>query len=44
MSSFARLGFAVLTALVMSVCFSATHTAFAQANGTSGIIISEFRF
>jgi len=44
MSSFARLGLAVTAALVMSVCFSATHTAIAQANGTSGIIISEFRF
>jgi hypothetical protein len=28
----------------MSVCFSATHSALAQANGSSGIIISEFRF
>jgi hypothetical protein len=27
----------------MSVCFSATRTALAQTNGTSGIIISEFR-
>jgi hypothetical protein len=44
MSSFGRFVFAVLAALVMSVCFSATHTALAQANGTSGIIISEFRF
>lgn len=44
MRSLARLSFAVLTALVMSVCFSATHTALAQTNGTSGIIISEFRF
>lgn len=43
MRSLARLSFAVLTALVMSVCFSATHTALAQTNGTSGIIISEFR-
>ena len=44
MRSLTRLCFAVLTALVMSVCFSATHTALAQTNGTSGIIISEFRF
>ena len=44
MRSLARLSFAVLTALVMSVCFSATRTALAQTNGTSGIIISEFRF
>ena len=44
MSSFTRLCFAVLTALVMSVCFSMTHTAMAQTNGNSGIIISEFRF
>ena len=44
MRSLARLSFAVLTALVMSVCFSATHTALAQGIGTSGIIISEFRF
>jgi len=44
MRSLARLSFAVLTALVMSVCFSATHTAYAQGIGTSGIIISEFRF
>jgi len=44
MSSFARLGLAVTAALIMSVCLSATHTARAQANGTSGIIISEFRF
>lgn len=43
MRSLARLSFAVLTALVMSVCFSATRTAVAQTNGTSGIIISEFR-
>jgi hypothetical protein len=43
MRSLARLSFAVLTALVMSVCFSATHTALAQTNGSSGIIISEFR-
>src|ERR1700730_10323746 len=43
MSSFARFGLAVLTALVMSVCFAATHTALAQANGSTGIIISEFR-
>jgi hypothetical protein len=43
MRSLARLSFAVLTALVMSVCFSATHTALAQTNGNSGIIISEFR-
>jgi len=43
MRSLARLSFAVLTALVMSVCFSATRTALAQTNGTSGIIISEFR-
>jgi hypothetical protein len=28
----------------MSVCFSATRTALAQGNGTSGILISEFRF
>jgi len=44
MRSLARLSFAVLTALVMSVCFSATHTALAQTNGSSGILISEFRF
>jgi hypothetical protein len=44
MSSFVRLIFSVLTALVLSVCFSATHSALAQANGTTGIIISEFRF
>ena len=44
MRSLARLSFAVLTALVMSVCFSATRTALAQTNGTSGIVISEFRF
>jgi hypothetical protein len=44
MSSYARLTFAVLAALVLSICFSATHSALAQANGTSGIIISEFRF
>jgi len=44
MRSLARLSFAVLTALVMSVCFSATHTALAQTNGSSGIVISEFRF
>jgi len=45
MRSLARLSFAVLTALVMSVCFSATHTALAQTNDSStGIIISEFRF
>src|SRR2546421_7745033 len=44
MRSLARLSFAVLTALVMSVCFSATRTALAQTNGTSGIMISEFRF
>ena len=44
MRSLARLSFAVLTALVMSVCFSATRTALAQTNGSSGIIISEFRF
>ena len=44
MRSFARLSFAILTALVMSVCFSATRTALAQTNGSSGIIISEFRF
>jgi hypothetical protein len=44
MSSFVRLIFAVLAALVMSVCFSATQSALAQANGTSGILISEFRF
>src|SRR5438309_1251442 len=44
MLSLARLSFAVLTALVMSVCFSATRTALAQTNGSSGIIISEFRF
>jgi len=44
MRSLARLSFAVLTALVMSVCFSATHTALAQTDGSSGIIISEFRF
>jgi len=43
MRSLARLSFAVLTALVMSVCFSATHTALAQGQGSSGIIISEFR-
>lgn len=43
MRSLARLSFAVLTALVMSVCFSATHTALAQTQGSSGIIISEFR-
>lgn len=43
MRSLARLSFAVLTALVMSVCFSATHTALAQAIGSSGVIISEFR-
>src|SRR6266852_202946 len=43
MRSLARLSFAVLTALVMSVCFSATRTALAQTNGSSGIIISEFR-
>jgi len=43
MRSLARLSFAVLTALVMSVCFSATRAALAQGNGTSGIIISEFR-
>lgn len=43
MSSFARLCFAVMTAFVMSVCFSATHTVSAQAPGNSGIIISEFR-
>jgi hypothetical protein len=43
MRSLARLSFAVLTAFVMSVCFSATRTALAQTNGTSGIIISEFR-
>src|SRR6202158_5681525 len=39
-----RLSFAVLTALVMSVCFSATRTALAQTNGSSGIMFSEFRF
>lgn len=44
MRSLARLSFAVLTALVMSVCFSATRTALAQTDGSSGIIISEFRF
>src|SRR2546425_11952292 len=44
MRSFARLSFAILTALIMSVCFSATRTALAQTNGSSGIIISEFRF
>src|SRR6266853_3069934 len=44
MLSLARLSFAVLTALIMSVCFSATRTALAQTNGSSGIIISEFRF
>src|ERR1700730_15789725 len=43
MRSLARLSFAVLTALVMSVCFSATRTALAQTNGSSGIMISEFR-
>lgn len=43
MRSLARLSFAVLTALVLSVCFSATRTALAQTNGSSGIIISEFR-
>src|SRR2546427_667312 len=42
--SLARLSFAVPTALVLSVCFSATRTALAQTNGSSGIIISEFRF
>src|SRR3989475_98552 len=44
MRSLARLSFVILTALVMSVCFSATRTALAQTNGSSGIIISEFRF
>src|SRR6267378_8014911 len=44
MRSFARLSFAILAALVMSVCFSATRTALAQTNASSGIIISEFRF
>src|SRR2546425_9671713 len=44
MRSLARLSFAILTALIMSVCFSATRTALAQTNGSSGIIISEFRF
>ena len=44
MRSLARLSFAVLTALVMSVCFSATRTALAQTNGSSGIMFSEFRF
>ena len=44
MRSLARLSFAVLTALVMSVCFSGSHTALAQGIGNSGIIISEFRF
>jgi len=44
MSSFARLGFSIMAALVLSVCFSATHTALAQGLGNSGIIISEFRF
>src|SRR3984893_11918062 len=40
----ARLSFAVVTALFMSVCFSSTHTVVAQGIGNSGIIISEFRF
>src|SRR2546422_1012783 len=44
MRSLARLSFVILTALMMSVCFSATRTALAQTNGSSGIIISEFRF
>jgi len=45
MRSLARLSFAVLTALVMSVCFSATRTALAQTDDTTtGILISEFRF
>src|SRR6266550_7619574 len=44
MRSLARLSLGVLTALVMSVCFSATHSALAQGLGSSGIIISEFRF
>src|SRR6266566_1964118 len=44
MRSLARLSLGVLTALVMSVCFSGSHTALAQTNGNSGIIISEFRF
>ena len=44
MRTITRLSFAAVTALVMSVCFSATRTALAQTNGTSGIIISEFRF
>jgi hypothetical protein len=44
MRSLARLSFAVLTALVMSVCFSATRTALAQGNGTSGIGLSSRNF
>src|ERR1700730_18290501 len=44
MRTLTRLSFAVVTALVMSVCFSATRTALAQTNGSSGIMISEFRF
>src|SRR3989442_2705359 len=44
MRSFACLSSAILTALIMSVCFSAPRTALAQTNGSSGIIISEFRF
>jgi len=44
MRTLTRLSFAVVTALVMSVCFSATRTALAQTNGSSGIMFSEFRF
>jgi len=44
MSSLARVSFAILAALVMSICFSATQTTLAQGLGNSGIVISEFRF
>src|SRR2546422_9332487 len=44
MRSLARLSFAVLTAPVIVVCFSATRPGLDQPNGSSGIILSEFRF
>jgi hypothetical protein len=43
MNSLTRLSFALMTALVLSVCFSSTHTVFGQLIGSSKIIISEFR-
>lgn len=43
MRSLKRLSFAVITAFILSAYFSSTHTALAQSNGSSGILISEFR-